>query len=156
MTLAPTMGVMRWLSADSRTSASWPTLTCEMSLGFTCASMMRSSPIGRSSRITAPEETTPPGVWKFFFTTMPRTGERTSIRSTTSWAARICWETAQLEDQRKIQNERLKLSESFVSTGATLSASGAFPAIELKRREQAALEQKQNLAGLDQQITPRR
>jgi membrane fusion protein len=65
-------------------------------------------------------------------------------------------ETAQLEDQRKIQNERLKLSESFVSSGATLSASGALPAIELKRREQAALEQKQNLAGLDQQITARR
>jgi membrane fusion protein len=65
-------------------------------------------------------------------------------------------ETAQLEDQRKIQNERLKLSESFVSTGATLSASGALPAIELKRREQAALEQKQNLVSLDQQITARR
>jgi membrane fusion protein len=65
-------------------------------------------------------------------------------------------EIAQLEDQRKIQNERLKLSESFVSTGATLSASGALPAIELKRREQAALEQKQNLVSLDQQITARR
>src|SRR6202158_19599 len=65
-------------------------------------------------------------------------------------------ETAQLEDQRKIQNERLKLSESFVSSGATLSASGALPAIELKRREQAALEQKQNLASLAQQITARR
>src|SRR4030088_360250 len=65
-------------------------------------------------------------------------------------------ETAQLEDQRNIQNARLKLSESFVSTGATLRASGALPAIELKRREQAALEQKQNLASLDQQITARR
>src|SRR5215217_4599867 len=31
-------------------------------------------------------------------------------------------ETAQLEDQRNIQNERLKLSESFVATGATLTA----------------------------------
>src|SRR5258705_5226947 len=65
-------------------------------------------------------------------------------------------EIAQLEDQRAIQNERLKLSESFVSTGATLSASGALPAIELKRREQAALEQKQNLVSLDQQVTTRR
>jgi membrane fusion protein len=65
-------------------------------------------------------------------------------------------EISQLEDQRKIQNERLKLSESFVSTGATLSASGALPTIELKRREQAALEQKQNLVSLDQQITARR
>ena len=65
-------------------------------------------------------------------------------------------EIAQLEDQREIQNERLKLSESFVSTGAKLTASGALPAIELKRREQAALEQKQNLVSLDQQITARR
>src|SRR3954468_11805302 len=56
-------------------------------------------------------------------------------------------ETAQLEDQRNIQNERLMLSESFVSTGAKLSASGALAPIELKRREQAALELKQNLAG---------
>jgi membrane fusion protein len=65
-------------------------------------------------------------------------------------------EIAQLEDQRNIQNERLKLSESFVSTGATLIAKGALPAVELKRREQAALEQAQNLASLDQQITVRR
>src|SRR5215203_669460 len=59
MTFAPTIGVMRWFSADNRTNASWPTLTCEISFGFTCASMMRSSPIGSSSRITAPDETTP-------------------------------------------------------------------------------------------------
>ena len=65
-------------------------------------------------------------------------------------------ETAQLEDQRNIQSERLQLSESFVSTGAKLSASGALPPIELKRREQAALEQKQNVASLDQQLTARR
>jgi membrane fusion protein len=65
-------------------------------------------------------------------------------------------ETAQLEDQRKIQSERLTLYESFVSSGATLSAKGALPTIELKRREQAALEQKQNVASLDQQITARR
>lgn len=65
-------------------------------------------------------------------------------------------ETAQLEDQREIQSDRLKLSESFVSSGAKLIASGALPPIELKRREQAALEQKQNVASLDQQITARR
>jgi membrane fusion protein len=65
-------------------------------------------------------------------------------------------ETAQLEDQRKIQSERLKLSEGFVSTGATLTERGALPSMELKRREQAALEQKQNVASLDQQITARR
>jgi membrane fusion protein len=65
-------------------------------------------------------------------------------------------EIAQLEDQRTIQDERLKLFESFVSTGATLRSSGALPPMEVKRREQAALEQKQNLASLDQQITARR
>jgi membrane fusion protein len=65
-------------------------------------------------------------------------------------------ETAQLDDQRKIQNERLTLSEGFVSSGAKLIASGALPAIELKRRELAALEQKQNVASLDQQIAARR
>ena len=65
-------------------------------------------------------------------------------------------EIAQLDDQRNIQNERLTLSESFVSTGAKLTASGALPAIELKRREQAALEQKQSVVSLDQQITARR
>ncbi|WP_342737215.1 HlyD family efflux transporter periplasmic adaptor subunit [Bradyrhizobium sp. B117] len=65
-------------------------------------------------------------------------------------------EIAQLEDQRNIQNERLKLSEGFVSTGAKLTASGALPAIELKRREQAALEQKQSVVSLDQQIIARR
>jgi membrane fusion protein len=65
-------------------------------------------------------------------------------------------EIAQLEDQRNIQNERLKLTESFVSTGTKLTASGALAPIELKRREEAALEQKQSLVSLDQQITARR
>jgi membrane fusion protein len=65
-------------------------------------------------------------------------------------------EIAQLDDQREIQNERLNLSENFVSTGATLAAKGVLPAIELKRREQAALEQKQNVVSIDQQITARR
>jgi membrane fusion protein len=65
-------------------------------------------------------------------------------------------ELAQLEGQRKIQGERLKLSESFVSSAAQLNARGAMADIELKRREQAALEQKQNLTSLDQQLAARR
>jgi multidrug efflux pump subunit AcrA (membrane-fusion protein) len=65
-------------------------------------------------------------------------------------------EIAQLEDQRNIQNERLKLAESFVSSGATLIKSGALAPIELKRRQQAALEQQQSVVSLDQQITERR
>src|SRR2546423_929937 len=81
------------------------------------------------------------------------TSERDRVASTIKG---IEAETAQLEDQREIQNERLKLSESFVSTGAALAAKGVLPAIELKRREQAALEQKQNVVSIDQQITARR
>jgi membrane fusion protein len=65
-------------------------------------------------------------------------------------------EITQLEGQRRIQNERLKLSEGFVSSASQLSAKGAMPDIELKRREQAALEQKQNLALLEQQLAARR
>ena len=65
-------------------------------------------------------------------------------------------EITQLENQRNIQNERLVISESFVSTGTKLTASGALAPIELKRREEAALEQKQSLVSLDQQITARR
>jgi membrane fusion protein len=64
-------------------------------------------------------------------------------------------EIAQLEGQRTIQTERLKLSEGFVSSATQLSAKGAMPDIELKRREQAALEQKQNLALLEQQLAAR-
>jgi membrane fusion protein len=65
-------------------------------------------------------------------------------------------EIVQLEEQRKIQNERLELSESFVSSGATLTKSGVLAPIELKRRQQAALEQQQSVVSLDQQITARR
>src|SRR6478736_3924857 len=64
-------------------------------------------------------------------------------------------EIVQLEEQRKIQNERLELSESFVSSGATLTKSGVLAPIELKRRQQAALEQQQSVVSLDQQITAR-
>jgi membrane fusion protein len=65
-------------------------------------------------------------------------------------------EITQLEDQRNIQEQRLKLSESFVSSGAKLTESGALAPIELKRRQQSALEQQQSLRSIDQQITERR
>jgi membrane fusion protein len=65
-------------------------------------------------------------------------------------------EITQLEDQRNIQEQRLKLSESFVSSGAKLMESGALAPIELKRRQQSALEQQQSLRSIDQQITERR
>src|SRR3977135_1030446 len=170
MTLAPTIGVMRWLSADSRTSASWPTLTCEMSFGFTCASMMRSAPIGRSPRITAPGETTPPGVWKFLFTTMPRTGERTSTRSTTSWAGRICSSTAsrtasgsprhclaQLLD-RIAERRRVELGYSFVRLSDPLLRIGDAAEIlaELSPETRLGASQRQHIRLADQLLAKKR
>jgi len=65
-------------------------------------------------------------------------------------------EISHLEAQRKVQDQRLTLSESFVSAAAQLSAKGAMTDFELKRREQAALEQRQNLDSLDQQTAARR
>src|SRR5262249_39626576 len=60
------------------------------------------------------------------------------------------------EAQRKVQDQRLTLSESFVSAATELKAKGAMADLELKRREQAALEQRQNLDALDQQTAARR
>jgi membrane fusion protein len=64
-------------------------------------------------------------------------------------------EIAHLEAQKAIQADRLRLSESFVSSATELMAKGAMAELELKRREQAALEQKQNLNALQQQIAAR-
>jgi membrane fusion protein len=65
-------------------------------------------------------------------------------------------EISHLEAQRTVQEQRLQLSDSLVSAAAQLSAKGAMPEFELKRREQAALEQRQNLKSLDQQLAARR
>ena len=65
-------------------------------------------------------------------------------------------EISHLEAQTSVQNERVKLSEGFVSTAAQLSAKGAMTELELKRREQATLEQRQNLGALNQQLAARR
>jgi len=64
-------------------------------------------------------------------------------------------EISHLESQKKVQSKRLELSESVVSAATELSAKGAIPDLERKRREQAALEQRQNLDTLDQQIAAR-
>jgi membrane fusion protein len=65
-------------------------------------------------------------------------------------------EISHLDAQKKVQSQRLELSESFVSAAAQLSAKGAMSDLERKRREQAALEQRQNLETLDQQMAARR
>ena len=64
-------------------------------------------------------------------------------------------EILHLESQKQVQSKRLELSESLVSAATELSAKGAVPDLERKRREQAALEQRQNLDTLDQQIAAR-
>jgi len=64
-------------------------------------------------------------------------------------------EISHLESQKQVQSKRVELSESLVSAATELSAKGAVPDLERKRREQAALEQRQNLDTLDQQIAAR-
>ena len=64
-------------------------------------------------------------------------------------------EISHLESQKQVQSKRLELSESLVSAATELSAKGAIPDLERKRREQAALEQRQNLDTLDQHIAAR-
>jgi membrane fusion protein len=65
-------------------------------------------------------------------------------------------EISHLGAQMTVQEQRLKLSESFVSAAAQLSAKGVMADLELKRRQQASLEQKQHVDLLNQQITSRR
>jgi len=65
-------------------------------------------------------------------------------------------EISHLEAQARLQEDRAKLSEGFVTSAQQLTATGAVADIELKRREQAALEQKQNVNALRQQIAARR
>ncbi|OLB71938.1 MAG: multidrug transporter [Alphaproteobacteria bacterium 13_2_20CM_2_64_7] len=65
-------------------------------------------------------------------------------------------ETSHLESQTALQTERLKLSEGFVASAMQLTAKGAMTDLEFKRREQAVLEQKQNLSALHQQTAARR
>jgi membrane fusion protein len=68
----------------------------------------------------------------------------------------IAAEIFHLEAQTALQTDRLKLSETFVASGAQLTAKGAMTDLELKRREQTVLEQKQNLSALRQQTAARR
>jgi membrane fusion protein len=65
-------------------------------------------------------------------------------------------EISHLESQTALQTERLKLSEGFVASAMQLTAKGAMTDLEFKRREQAVLEQKQNLSALHQQTAARR
>lgn len=65
-------------------------------------------------------------------------------------------EISQLEAQIALQDERARLFESLAASAAGLSDKGYVSEAEGKRRREAALEQKQNLAYLNQQLASRR
>ena len=64
-------------------------------------------------------------------------------------------EIASLKSQVAVQTERIRLSETLVAPATQLSAKGIMSDIELKRRQEALLEQRQNLNALNQQIAAR-
>ena len=64
-------------------------------------------------------------------------------------------ELSRLREQTDLQSQRLKLTESFVDSATQLAARGVMAELDLKRRQEAALEQKQNLTLLYQQIAAR-
>jgi len=70
----------------------------------------------------------------------------------TSLARRLETEISQLRGQIKLQGERLEVAESDVATGDQLKSKGFMTAVEFRRRQVAALEQKQVLSGLHQQL----
>ena len=61
-------------------------------------------------------------------------------------------EIAQLRGQIKLQSERLEVTQNDVATGEQLRSKGFMTAVEFRRRQVAALEQKQVLSGLNQQL----
>jgi membrane fusion protein len=61
-------------------------------------------------------------------------------------------EIAQLKGQIKLQGERLGVAEGDLSSADQLRVKGYMTAVEFRRRQVAALEQKQVLSSLDQQL----
>lgn len=65
-------------------------------------------------------------------------------------------EIGQLEGQVQLQNERLRLAQSEVATAEQLRSKGFMTVVEYKKRQMLALEQKQAVAALSQQISARK
>jgi membrane fusion protein len=65
-------------------------------------------------------------------------------------------ELSQLEGQIPLQEERIKIVESLVASVAQLVAKGTVTNVEFKRRQSEALDQKQTLNSLRQQLAARR
>ncbi|WP_448206662.1 HlyD family efflux transporter periplasmic adaptor subunit [Azospirillum sp. sgz302134] len=59
-------------------------------------------------------------------------------------------ELAQLESQIALQGERIQLSEELARSAAALSARGHMPETEYRQRQEALIQQRQNLAFLRQ------
>ena len=64
-------------------------------------------------------------------------------------------EISQLQAQLKIQGERIQVEEEFVASATELKKAGYMADADFKRRQQALLEQKQNLNSLNQQLAAR-
>jgi membrane fusion protein len=64
-------------------------------------------------------------------------------------------EMSQLQAQLKIQGERIRVEEEFVASATELKKAGYMADADFKRRQQALLEQKQNLNSLNQQVAAR-
>jgi membrane fusion protein len=64
-------------------------------------------------------------------------------------------EISQLQAQLKIQGERIRVEEEFVASATELKKQGYMADADYKRRQQAFLEQKQNLNSLNQQLAAR-
>lgn len=61
-------------------------------------------------------------------------------------------ETVQLQGQLKLQRERIQVSDAELSSGEQLKSKGYMTSLELRRRQTTALEQKQVLSSLTQQL----
>ncbi len=64
-------------------------------------------------------------------------------------------EISQLQAQIELQNEQIRVSDNLVSSVTGLRAKGYISELEFKQRELAALEQKQKLNSLNQQLASR-
>jgi membrane fusion protein len=64
-------------------------------------------------------------------------------------------EISQLQAQQKIQGERIRVEEEFVTSAAQLRKEGYMADADFKRRQITFLEQKQNLNSLNQQVAAR-
>jgi len=64
-------------------------------------------------------------------------------------------EIIHLQDQIKLQAQRVEIEQGFVSSASSLQSKGYLADIEFKRRQLAVLEQQQNLTSLNQQLAAR-